>query len=194
MRPAPLKREKAARREAPVRRRWAGGGGLGKREVPPARTTAEDRPGEAAFEEGGVAVCGLSGRRLPLHVNGGGSVHGGSVAAKLSVQPVDIHMRRIASRPVPHQGAGWRLLVRLPLVDSRNVMKEGLPRRETRRVLTKAKGGACMSYVGLDLSRMRLDWQALDRAGERVAIGAVPPDRDGLSRLPQQLGDARCWR
>jgi len=47
--------------------------------------------GEAAFEEGGVVVYGLSGRLLPQHVNGGGSVHGGSVAAKLSVQPVDIH-------------------------------------------------------------------------------------------------------
>jgi len=47
---------------------------------------------EAAFEEGGVVVCGLSGRQLPQHVNGGGgSVHGGSVAAKLSVQPVDLH-------------------------------------------------------------------------------------------------------
>jgi transposase len=46
-----------------------------------------------------------------------------------------------------------------------------------------------MLYVGLDLSRKRLDWQALDAAGERVAIGAVPPDRDGLRRLPQRLGD-----
>jgi transposase len=32
-----------------------------------------------------------------------------------------------------------------------------------------------MLYVGLDLSRKRLDWQALDREGERVSIGAVPP-------------------
>jgi transposase len=47
-----------------------------------------------------------------------------------------------------------------------------------------------MLYVGLDLSRKRLDWQALDREGERVSIGAVPPDRDGLAGLAQRLGDA----
>ena len=47
-----------------------------------------------------------------------------------------------------------------------------------------------MLYVGLDLSRKRLDWQALDEAGRRVAIGAVPPDRDGLVQLAQRLGDA----
>ena len=47
-----------------------------------------------------------------------------------------------------------------------------------------------MLYVGLDLSRKRLDWQALDREGERVAIGAVPPDRDGLVKLGGRLGDA----
>jgi transposase len=48
-----------------------------------------------------------------------------------------------------------------------------------------------MLYVGLDLSRKRLDWQALDREGEQLAIGAVPPDRDGLAKLVQRLGDAR---
>lgn len=47
-----------------------------------------------------------------------------------------------------------------------------------------------MLYVGLDLSRKRVDWQALDGAGERVGVGAVPSDRDGLARLPQRLGDA----
>ncbi len=47
-----------------------------------------------------------------------------------------------------------------------------------------------MLYVGLDLSRKRLDWQALDLYGERVAVGAVPPDRDGLAKLGQRLGDA----
>jgi transposase len=46
-----------------------------------------------------------------------------------------------------------------------------------------------MLYVGLDLSRKRLDWQALDREGQRVGIGAVPPDRDGLTKLSQRLGD-----
>jgi transposase len=47
-----------------------------------------------------------------------------------------------------------------------------------------------MLYVGLDLSRKRLDWQALLPDGERAAIGAVPPDRDGLTKLVRQLGDA----
>jgi transposase len=47
-----------------------------------------------------------------------------------------------------------------------------------------------MLYVGLDLSRKRLDWQALTRVGERVDIGAVPPDRDALAALARRLGDA----
>jgi transposase len=46
-----------------------------------------------------------------------------------------------------------------------------------------------MLYVGLDLSRKRLDWQALSADGERTAIGAVAPDRDGLSGLVRRLGD-----
>ncbi|MGH3057211.1 MAG: IS110 family transposase [Gaiellaceae bacterium] len=45
-------------------------------------------------------------------------------------------------------------------------------------------------YVGLDLSRKRLDWQSLLPDGERAAIGAVPPDRDGLATLVRRLGDA----
>jgi len=40
-----------------------------------------------------------------------------------------------------------------------------------------------MLYVGLDLSRKRLDWQALDEGGERVAIGAAPPDGEGLAQV-----------
>jgi transposase len=47
-----------------------------------------------------------------------------------------------------------------------------------------------MLYVGLDLSRKRLDWQALDAAGERIAIGAVPPEAEGLGKLVRRLGDA----
>jgi transposase len=47
-----------------------------------------------------------------------------------------------------------------------------------------------MLYVGLDLSRKRLDWQALRPDGERAAIGSVPPDRGGLSTLARRLGDA----
>ena len=47
-----------------------------------------------------------------------------------------------------------------------------------------------MLYVGLDLSRKRLDWLALDRDGEPGGMGAVPPDRDGLAALGRRLGDA----
>jgi transposase len=38
-------------------------------------------------------------------------------------------------------------------------------------------------FVGLDLSRKRLDWHALSINGERVGEGACPPDRDGLAHL-----------
>jgi transposase len=46
-----------------------------------------------------------------------------------------------------------------------------------------------MLYVGLDLSRKRLDWLALDHEGQPAEIGAVPPDRDALAQLGQRLGD-----
>jgi len=48
-----------------------------------------------------------------------------------------------------------------------------------------------MLYVGLDLSRKRLDWQALEPAGAVAGVGAVPPDRDGLAGLARRLGDTR---
>ena len=47
-----------------------------------------------------------------------------------------------------------------------------------------------MLYVGLDLSRKRLDWLALSADGERVGYGAVTPDRDALAQLGQRVGDA----
>jgi transposase len=47
-----------------------------------------------------------------------------------------------------------------------------------------------MLYVGLDLSRKRLDWQALDSEGRRAGVGAVPPDRDGLAALVRRLDAA----
>jgi transposase len=46
-----------------------------------------------------------------------------------------------------------------------------------------------MLYVGLDLSRKRLDWQALSADGRQVAIGAVPPDGDGLVGLVRRVGE-----
>jgi len=56
-----------------------------------------------------------------------------------------------------------------------------------------------MLYVGLDLSRKRLDWHALVADGEPAAVGACPPDRDGLAHLVHRLGHeqgpvlAACW-
>ncbi len=40
-----------------------------------------------------------------------------------------------------------------------------------------------MLHAGLDLSRKRLDYCLLAEAGERVEIGAAPPDGDGLAAL-----------
>jgi transposase len=48
-----------------------------------------------------------------------------------------------------------------------------------------------MLYVGLDLSRKRLDWHGLLADGERVATGACPPDSDGLAHLVRRLGRER---
>jgi transposase len=44
-------------------------------------------------------------------------------------------------------------------------------------------------YVGLDLSRKRLDWLALEPDGQLAATGAVAPDPDGLAKLGRRLGD-----
>jgi transposase len=40
-----------------------------------------------------------------------------------------------------------------------------------------------MLHAGLDLSRRRLDFCLLDELGDRVDVGAAPPDADGLRRL-----------
>jgi transposase len=42
-------------------------------------------------------------------------------------------------------------------------------------------------YVGLDLSRKRLDWHAVLADGELVAADACPPDSDGLAYLSRRL-------
>ena len=44
-----------------------------------------------------------------------------------------------------------------------------------------------MLYAGLDLSRKRLDFRLLDRAGETVDVGAAPPDADGLCGLAARV-------
>jgi transposase len=45
-------------------------------------------------------------------------------------------------------------------------------------------------YVGLDLSRKRLDFDARLSGGELFERGAVAPDADGLAGLVRRLGDA----
>jgi transposase len=44
-----------------------------------------------------------------------------------------------------------------------------------------------MLHVGLDLSRKRLDYHALDDDGTRIAAGAARPDADGLASLSRRL-------
>jgi transposase len=46
-----------------------------------------------------------------------------------------------------------------------------------------------MLYVGLDLSRKRLDYHLLNQAGETVEVGVAPPDADGLRTLAERLAD-----
>jgi transposase len=45
-----------------------------------------------------------------------------------------------------------------------------------------------MLYIGLDLSRKRLDAHVLSEAGETVEITQAPPDADGLRGLVQRMG------
>src|SRR6266446_4915147 len=45
-----------------------------------------------------------------------------------------------------------------------------------------------MLYAGLDLSRKRLDFCLLDQLGEKVEVGAAPPDADGLRSLSTRVG------
>ena len=44
-----------------------------------------------------------------------------------------------------------------------------------------------MLHAGLDLSRKRLDFCLLDESGERIEVGATPPDAAGLRSLAQRL-------
>jgi hypothetical protein len=47
-----------------------------------------------------------------------------------------------------------------------------------------------MLYVGLDLSRQRLDVHVLDQEGRTVEVLAVHPDADALRTSPVREGDA----
>src|SRR5262245_5118467 len=69
-------------------------------------------------------------------------------------------------------------------------MKKGLPRRETPRVLERRREAQAMLYVGLDLSRKRVDFDVLREDGTRYRRGEAPADRDGLRGLVRRLGDA----
>ena len=44
-----------------------------------------------------------------------------------------------------------------------------------------------MLHAGLDLSRKRLDFCLLDESGERIEVGATPPDADGLRRPARRV-------
>ena len=46
-----------------------------------------------------------------------------------------------------------------------------------------------MLHAGLDLSRKRLDYCLLNESGERVEVGASPPDGDGLVAFAQRVGE-----
>lgn len=47
-----------------------------------------------------------------------------------------------------------------------------------------------MLHAGLDLSRRRLDYCLLDERGERLEVGAAPPDADGLAGLARRVSDS----
>src|SRR3972149_6658043 len=59
-----------------------------------------------------------------------------------------------------------------------------------RASFTRRREAHTMLYVGLDLSRKRLDFDARLVGGELFERGAVPPDGDGLAGLVRRLGDA----
>jgi transposase len=46
-----------------------------------------------------------------------------------------------------------------------------------------------MLHAGLDLSRKRVDYCLLDERGERVEVGAAPPDGDGLAGFVRRVGE-----
>jgi transposase len=52
----------------------------------------------------------------------------------------------------------------------------------------RSKEAVMEVYVGLDLSRKRLDWRAVDGRRELIAEGGLAPDRDGLARLVLGVG------
>src|SRR5690349_3831017 len=65
-------------------------------------------------------------------------------------------------------------------------MKRGL-RLAGETLAVFNKGGLVVLYVGLDLSRKRLDWHALAADGGLIGRGASRPDRDGLAHLVRDV-------
>ena len=68
-------------------------------------------------------------------------------------------------------------------------MKAGLLGRQRDSLLSKTnpEEAAMQLYVGGDLSRKRIDWQALAPDGVALAAGAAAPDRDGLAHFARKL-------
>src|SRR6059036_2687285 len=58
---------------------------------------------------------------------------------------------------------------------------------------TRRREAHAMLYVGMDLSRKRLDFDARLSSGELFERGAVPPEADGLAGLVRRLGDAEAF-
>jgi hypothetical protein len=71
---------------------------------------AKTAEGAAVFRRREEWRWGLSVRQLPQHTNEEEFVRGGSVVAKLSVQPVESHGCSIAVGLGLNQAARWRLL------------------------------------------------------------------------------------
>jgi hypothetical protein len=68
-------------------------------------------------------------------------------------------------------------------------MKKGLPRSHAPRVLERRREAPrnVVRRIGSQ-PRKRLDFCLLDQLGEKVEVGAAPPDADGLRGLTTRVG------
>jgi transposase len=67
----------------------------------------------------------------------------------------------------------------------------GLPERTLRvRLEERSKEAFMETYVGLDLSRKRIDWCAVDERRRPLGEGAVAPQGWGLAQLVRELGSS----
>src|SRR3954454_2203689 len=75
------------------------------------------------------------------------------------------------------------------LTDTREWDEGGPPAERCSVASSKRQREApLMLYVGLDLSRKRLDYCLLDEQGVLLEQAAAPPDRDGLRSLAARVG------